>query len=209
MSALQTAFEAAYYPPTGQPWAPPSWRGVPCQKLATDLWALGELVMRLRPGLILELGTAAGGTALFLADVLALSGSLGQVLTVDPAPVRLVHSRVTCLTGDSLDPAIQTRAAIAAGGLPQGLAVLVLLDSDHRAAHVAAELAAYAPLVTVGSYCVVEDTNLGATVLPGHGPGPAGPVAAWVAAHPDQWVVDTAVEPPLTTNPGGYLRRVA
>jgi cephalosporin hydroxylase len=34
--------------------------------------------------------------------------------------------------------------------------VLVVLDSDHRRDHVLAELAAYAPLVTPGSYFEVD-----------------------------------------------------
>ena len=42
-----------------------------------------------------------------------------------------------------------------------GKPVLVILDSDHSQAHVEAELAAYAPLVPVGCYVIVEDSNIG------------------------------------------------
>ncbi len=38
-----------------------------------------------------------------------------------------------------------------------GERVLVVLDSDHSYSHVAAELEAYAPLVTPGSYIIATD----------------------------------------------------
>jgi cephalosporin hydroxylase len=86
---------------------------------------------------------------------------------------------------------------------------MVVLDSDHSHAHVAAEIAAYSSLVTPGCYLVVEDTNVnGNPVLPEWGPGPMEAV--------DEFLDDTqlfARDPArekfmMTFNPGGYLRRV-
>ena len=54
--------------------------------------------------------------------------------------------------------------------------VMVTLDSDHRQDHVRAELAAYAPLVTPGSYCLVQDGVI--DTLPRYADGRPGPLPA-------------------------------
>lgn len=86
---------------------------------------------------------------------------------------------------------------------------MVILDSDHSQAHVAAELTAYGPLVASGCYLVVEDTNInGHPVLPDFGPGPMEAVVAFLQTTP-AFEVDASRERfLLSLNPRGYLRRV-
>jgi cephalosporin hydroxylase len=86
--------------------------------------------------------------------------------------------------------------------------VLVILDSDHTKDHVLAEMRAYGPLVTKGSYMIVEDTNInGHPVLPDFGPGPWEAVEEFLQGN-DQFTVDRSREKLLMTfNPMGYLRR--
>jgi cephalosporin hydroxylase len=88
-------------------------------------------------------------------------------------------------------------------------AVLVLLDSDHRRDHVLAELRAYAPMVTPGSYLVVEDSNInGHPVYEDFGPGPTEAVQDFLKER-DDFEVDRSREKFLLSfNPGGWLRRV-
>ena len=62
--------------------------------------------------------------------------------------------RIRMLQGSSIDPAIVAQVT----AMAEGKKVLVVLDSNHTHAHVLAELEAYAPLASVGSYCVVFDT---------------------------------------------------
>jgi cephalosporin hydroxylase len=86
--------------------------------------------------------------------------------------------------------------------------VLVLLDSDHSEAHVTRELEAYHPLVSVGSYLVVEDTNLnGHPVEPAHGPGPWEAMQRFLGAHPE-FAHDPEMDKFLLSfNPRSYLKR--
>jgi cephalosporin hydroxylase len=56
--------------------------------------------------------------------------------------------------GSSIDPAIVGRVR---DQIRPGETVLVLLDSNHSRDHVRAELEAYAPLVSIGSYIVATD----------------------------------------------------
>ena len=87
--------------------------------------------------------------------------------------------------------------------------MLVILDSDHSRDHVAAELEAYAPLVPIGSYLIVEDTNVnGHPAAPDFGPGPMEALWDFMATDPG-FEVDTRCERYfLTQNPSGYLKRV-
>jgi cephalosporin hydroxylase len=87
--------------------------------------------------------------------------------------------------------------------------VLVILDSDHHGDHVARELQAYAPIVTPGSYLIVEDTNLnGNPVAPNFGEGPWEAVRSFLKSH-KEFEADPSMEKFLLTfNPGGFLKRV-
>jgi cephalosporin hydroxylase len=71
------------------------------------------------------------------------------------------------------------------------------------------ELELFAPVVSKGSYLVVEDSNVhGHPVLPEHGPGPAEAIAAFLPAHPECARDASREKFLLTYNPGGYLKRV-
>jgi cephalosporin hydroxylase len=108
--------------------------------------------------------------------------------------------------GSSVDPDVVARVRAEVG---EAAPVMVLLDSDHRRDHVLAELEAYAPLVSRGSYLVVEDTNLnGHPVEPDHGPGPMEAAEAFLARHAE-FAHDTSLDKFLLTfNPRGFLRRL-
>ena len=176
-------------------------------KCPLDLWLYQEMLHSVRPAVIVETGTAFGGSALYLASICDLLGS-GRVVTIDVVERRgaPAHPRITYVRGSSVDPNVVARVRSEIGGTSP---VVVLLDSDHRRDHVLAELEAYAPLVSPGSYLVVEDTNLnGHPVEPDHGPGPMEAVEAFLARHPE-FAHDAGMDKFLLTfNPQGYLKRL-
>jgi len=87
--------------------------------------------------------------------------------------------------------------------------VFVILDSDHSQAHVARELEAYAPLVTPGSYLLVQDGVIDTLPVFAHGrPGPLPAIHAFLRTHPEFEVDRAKSERFLVTHhPSGWLRR--
>lgn len=200
------AFHRLYYGTAV--WKDTYWLGVRTQKCPLDLWVYQEILHETRPDLILETGTAHGGSALYLASVCDLLGR-GEVVTVDISPVegRPQHDRITYLTGSSTADEVVGEAERLATDHER---VLVILDSDHSRDHVLDELRIYSRLVSPGSYLVVEDSNVnGHPVLVEHGPGPMEALEEFLAES-DEFEVDAAREKFfLTFNPRGYLRKQA
>jgi cephalosporin hydroxylase len=204
--SLIDQFHRLYYSSRERTWGNTFWLGHHVLKCPLDLWTYQEILHEVQPELIIETGTYRGGSALFLASISDLLGK-GQVVTIDSARQngRPRHRRITYLTGSSTSEKILRQVRRRARGKST---VLVILDSGHGKDHVLAELHAYAPFVTPGSYLVVEDTNLnGHPVESDHGPGPAEAVAEFLEQN-DAFVRDESREKFLLTfNPGGYLKK--
>jgi len=131
------------------------WLGHPVWQNVHDLWTIQEVVARVRPSLLIETGTNRGGSSLFFANLFDLMGA-GEIITIDVARLHaLSHPRVTYLIGSSTSEEVvqevHSRASVVEG------AIMVILDSDHSRDHVLKELESYAPLVTPGSYVLVQD----------------------------------------------------
>jgi len=203
----------------GKTWMSTSWMGVPVRKCPTDLWKYQELLYELRPDVIIETGTQLGGSAYYFASLCDLLGK-GRVITIDVDTVedslakehnavgmaRPEHPRISYLRGSSTSDDVVHRVK---ESIQPGETVFVVLDSDHKKKHVLGELRAFAPLVPVGGYIVVEDTNVnGHPILPDFGPGPHEAVNDFLQENND-FVMDRSRESHLMTfNPCGYLRRV-
>jgi cephalosporin hydroxylase len=183
------------------------------------------VIAAVRPDVIVETGIAHGGSTVFHAGLCRLLGR-GRVVAVD-VEIR-AHNRAaleahplrtlfTLIEGSSIDPRIVDRVK---AEIRPGESVMVLLDSAHGKAHVRAELEAYGPLVTPGSWIVAMDGIMGEVAgAPRTRPewswdNPRQAAAEFAQAHPEFELTTPAfafnegtVERPITYWPGGWLRR--
>jgi len=128
-----------------------TWLGRPIIQHPEDLVRLQEAIVTLRPDVIIETGVAHGGSLIFYASLFKAMGSEGRVVGIDieirPQNRSALESHelagyITLIEGNSVAPDIVARAR---GCVRPGDKVMVILDSHHSKAHVAGELAAYAP----------------------------------------------------------------
>ena len=192
-------------------WTRLRWFGVRIQKNPFDLFQYQEIIAEQRPDYVIECGGYLGGSTLFFAHLLDLLKH-GRVVSVDLdgrwSAEALGHPRVTTVQGNSVAPDI---VATVRRLVPPGASCFVILDSDHTAEHVLAELRAYQEFPRVGNYLIVEDGNInGHPVLPGWGPGPYEAVQAFLREN-SRFIPDTERETKMrfTFATGGWLRRVA
>ena len=182
--------------------------GVKTLKAPTDLWIYQEIIYRTEPEVIVETGVSHGGSTLYLATLCDLMGR-GEVVACDITLANVHqktrnHPRVTLIEASSTAPEVVAEIADRC----RGRRTMVILDSDHSEAHVAAELRAYAPMVSPECYLICEDTNVnGHPVFPEFGPGPFEAVAKFLAEFPEWRPDDECERLLLTFNPSGYLRR--
>ena len=203
-----------------------SWLGRPIIQYPQDMVAMQELIWEVKPDLIIETGIAHGGSLIFYASILELvatcTGNEGEVLGIDidirPHNRKAIEEhpmfeRISLIQGSSIAPEIIAKVKEKAKGKK---CILVCLDSNHTHDHVLAELEAYAPLTSVGSYCVVFDTlieDMGEGAYPdrpwGTGNNPKTAVWEYLKTH-SEFKIDKSIHQKLliTVAPDGYLKRV-
>jgi cephalosporin hydroxylase len=202
-----------------------SWLGRPIIQYPQDMLAMQEIIWDVKPDLIIETGIAHGGSLIFYASLLALLEITGQVqgghvLGIDidirdhnrrAIETHPLYPRITMFEGSSIDEQICRQVYTFAQNYHH---ILVCLDSNHTHAHVSAELKAYAPLVSVGSYCVVFDTvieDMPDNSFPDRpwSKGNNPKTAVWeFLKTTDRFAIDRTIEDKLliTVAPDGYLK---
>lgn len=140
-----------------------TWMGRPIIQLPDDLMRIQEVIYTVRPTLIIETGVAHGGSLIYYASLFKAMGYPGRIIGIDieirPHNRKAIEAHelfpaITLVEGSSVAPDIVQQVA---GLVRPDDRVMVVLDSNHSKAHVLAELEAYGPLVSSGSYLVATD----------------------------------------------------
>ncbi len=215
-----------------------AWLGRPIIQYPQDMVAVEEIIWRVKPDLIIETGIAHGGSLVYSASLLALLDMCEAIeagTTLDPARSKRkvigvdidirahnraaveahpMSSRIEMIQGSSIAADVVDEVRRRARNHDR---VLVCLDSNHTHDHVLAELEAYAPLTSRGSYCIVFDTlveDVPKELYPdrpwGPGDNPKTAVHKYLRSHPE-FVIDRTIQDQLliTVAPDGFLQRVS
>lgn len=209
-ATVQDRFAQIVYADKNALWSN-QWFGIPTWQNPNDAWIIQEIISETKPEFIVETGTFRGGSAVLWATILREVNAAGRVITIDIEDMsdrarNLEISRmITFIIGSSTDKKVVSHIA----DLTRGKRVLVILDSNHSRDHVLNELKSYSEMVSVGSYIVVQDSNVnGHPVYSNHGPGPMEAIEAFLASN-ENFAPDRERERLMhTTNPKGYLKRL-
>jgi cephalosporin hydroxylase len=184
------------------------YRGVPMLKNPFDLALYAMLLERLQPATLIEIGTHAGGSALWFAD--QRPGM--RVLSIDlEIPAGVSHPSVEIKSGDAhrlgdvLTPEVMESLA---------RPLLVIEDSSHLADTTTAVLDFFDEWLKLGEYIVVEDGILTAMrAADAYGGGPLRAIHEFLARSGGRYEIDRTLcdyyGRNVTWNVDGYLRRIA
>lgn len=186
-----------------------TWMGVRTLKNPLDIWIYQEIIHTVKPDVILEIGTANGGSALYFAHLLDLLDK-GKVVSIDKEMNNCLvkHSRITLIEGFSQDPQVIEKVY----EICREKTVLIVHDGSHLKEDILKDLNNFKDLVSIGSYFIVEDGVMDiyeSEHFKAYKDGPLAATEEFVASNPN-FVVDTDCERYIVTyNPRGYLKRIS
>lgn len=155
-----------------------SWMGVFIQQDPSDAFAIQDMLWRVKPDLVIEIGTNTGGGAIFYATIMRVYNPSAQIVTLDVKPlsnwnsrnnmrcpdctladkhpfwkdgtIHFIQGRVTEKpTHDAVDEFVK-----------KATRVLVIEDASHRYPDTLQNMEAIHDWVTPGSYMLVQDTKM-------------------------------------------------
>lgn len=180
-----------------------TYRGVPMHKNPFDYVMYQMILNEVKPDLVIEIGTFGGGSALYMADVMSPWAGLVHTIDIIDLAVPLVrdHPRIQRFLGGFEEYKLPTMVGT----------IMVIDDGSHMFEEVFAALHKFSPIVSSGSYFIVEDgivtdLNMADSF---HG-GPQRATASFLNANSEffndtHWTNFFGVN--ATANPNGYLKK--
>jgi cephalosporin hydroxylase len=205
-----------------------TWFGSPVIQIPQDTMTFQELIWKVQPDLIIETGIAHGGSLIFSASMLALLETFGLVkapivvgldIEIRKHNKYIIESHpaakwIHMIEGSSTDLKVISQVQNIASNKKR---VMVFLDSNHTHDHVLKELMAYAPLVTIGSYCIILDTGIEeidpSAIAPnrewGKGNSPKSALNEFLLNN-DSFILDDFYHEKawVTSAPGGFIKKI-
>jgi len=185
------------------------WMGIQIFKNPFDMWIYQEIIHRVQPDVIIEIGSANGGSTLYFANLLdCIKKGIVISIDVNRTDYEAKHKRIVEITGNSSSPEIIEKVS----ELCRDKNVLVNQDSDHNRNQVLQDLLNYSPLVSLNSYFIVEDGLVDIFEEPikaGIKEGPLAAIEEFLKINHDFIVNKECERYILTQNPSGYLKRVS
>ncbi len=132
------------------------YHGIKTLKCPLDFWVYQEIIFDLKPDVIIEIGNYNGGSTLALAHIFDTLNK-GKIIGIDKnhdnvQPIVRDHPRISLITEDACSAFKKVKNSI-----KEGEKVLIIEDSSGTYENTLNVLRTFSPLVTKGSYFIVED----------------------------------------------------
>ena len=184
-----------------------SYWGIKTLKCPLDFWVYSEILYKIKPDLLIEIGNFHGGSALSFAHIFD-NLKKGTVLGIDidhrnVADEARAHKRINLIESDATLCIDQVSQFV-----KDDMKVLVIEDSSHEYENTLKLLEGYSKFVTKNSYYIVEDTICHHGLDVGPKPGPFEAVQDFMNDNNDFMIDKDCENFGITWNPNGYLKKI-
>ena len=187
-----------------------TYKGIRCLKNPFDLAIYAKLIYQTKPGTIIEIGSASGGSALWFSDQVTSFGLDTNIYSVDINVVTTVSApNVKFLYGDiyHLDDA---ELSSLVDNLKRPL--MVIEDGPHHFDSSLCALEFFDRYLVGGEYIIIEDGIVNDLEMEEYKNGPNRAIATFLDRHPDKYIIDYNLcdffGQNFTWNTNGYLKKL-
>jgi cephalosporin hydroxylase len=158
-----------------------TYKGVPCIKCPFDYVIYQMILNEIKPDLLIEIGTNHGGSALYMADIMNTIGK-GEIHTIDiddrSYPEAKEHSRISFFHDGWENYNLELTRKYET--------ILVIEDASHEYKNTLLAIERFAPIVTSGSYLIIEDGIIDALGwTENYNGGPVKAINEFLPKHPE------------------------